>query len=215
MILDTLSGQQTWNGSQAKFNLIWVPFDKKKHIGLRECHLFIAGNQGRGSVTRVKSQRSNALIGLSDDVGAYVESRFEIPDGSILKVSGFIRESDGHGGEGLKRFAQCYIRLREGAALRMVKCDLPNEHGRNRFPYAYVRGHFDILSAQEALAYGVKTPPQFVKTFSKSRFGLVFADMVIEPETTAKTVITASTVATSQGTTEVMMFEKVRKIRDR
>jgi len=216
MWIDTLTGNQTWKGSQASFNVLWVPNDKKKHVGLKECHLYVAGNQLRGGVSRLKSQTNNALVGMDKNAGFYVESRFDMNEGTVLKLSAFIREGAEDGDEGIKRFGQQYVRLREAAALRMVRMTLPNEHGKNRYPYAYIRGHFDLLTVEEALAYGVKTHKNFVKTFSKSRFKTLFVDDILTEEKEAATVMTSKAVVTGEGESEaVMMFEKVRKIRKR
>lgn len=210
MTFDTLTGEQTWNGSQAKFHSIWTPTKAKNHIGLKECHLSIAAQQGRGNCSRVKTSKQTALVGLDEDLGTFWETRYELPEGTILKVTGWKQE------EGFKKFANFYLRMREGAALRMVKLDLPNAGGRARFPYAYARGHFDIITPGEAETWGVKTNAVFHKTFGKSRFKLCFEDMILEPEKEAKTVLVEATVDTPKGGKQaVMMFEKVRKIRNR
>lgn len=220
MYIDTLTGQQTWNGSQGKFHILWMPSRKnKKHVGLGECHLYLAANQSRGGVARVKNQVTPALVGLVTGVdNQFNETRFDVPEGQILKLSGFTREGADEDGtdEGIKRMAQHYIRMREGAALRMVKMDLPNEHGRARFPFAYIQGQFDLLTLEEAESYGVKTPPAFHKAFSTTRFKLLFKEEIITPETKAKTIKSKAEVKTGDGgKEEVMMFEKVRRIRTR
>lgn len=211
MILDMLTGSQTWNQSQARLNAIWVPTKAKTHAGLKECHLSIAAAQNRGQTQRIKGSKATALVGLDADLGEFWETRYDMPEGSVVKMAAFKQEADG-----FKKMANVYIRLREGAALRMMKFELPNEHGRSRYPFAYVTGHFDYITASEAEAYGVKTNPVFLKSFGKARFKLCFEDVIIEPETKEKKVIAAKEVTTGDGKKqEVMMFEKVRKIRKR
>lgn len=211
MLIDTLTGEQNWNGSSCRFNVFWCPTNMKNHVGLKECHLGIAAKQARGNTSRVKTSKQPALVGLDEDMGVMWETRYEVPEGSVLKLGSFKSEGT------IQKSAQQYIRVREEAALRMVKFDIPNDHGRARFPYAYVRGHFDLLTVEEAAVYGVKTPPAFVKMYSPTRCKMVYETLVIEPEASPKVVMSKTKVATGKKgeKDEVMMFEKVRKIRER
>lgn len=176
MVIDALTGRETWRASSANFNVIVCPTEEQKRLtGALEEHIGLAANRKRG-ITQLNRVKAPAFIGLKDDLGVWSECRFDVPEGTILKGYGMCCNY----GKPQKN-AAIYVRLREGAALREIRIRLLCE-SRSRHTHAYLKGHFDVLSLDEVMRHGVECKPQFQFLSNPDRIERTYECVVIVPE---------------------------------
>ncbi len=178
MLIETCTGNENFTHSSAKVFVLHQPSDA--FPAANTAHLFVLGKEQDATVTNVSTRFVEAAPGLIEDFGKWALSRFEIPEGMILKVYGQ-RKMGGVSGPGRHSGAAMLIRLRSDAALRMICMSLTGDSRAHFSSIHPVVGKFDVLSVAQAHALGVSVD-RMRSQLSVANVEAVFALETLEEE---------------------------------
>lgn len=178
MLIETCTGNENFNHSSAKVYVLHQP--SRDFPAAKSVHLFVLGKGPDATVTNVSTRFVEAAPGLIDDFGKWALTRFEVPEGMILKVYGQ-RKMGGVTGPGRHSGAAMLLRLRNDAALRRINMPLTGDERAHFSSIHPLTGKFDILTVAQAHAFGVNVD-SFRSQMQEANVENVFAMETLEAE---------------------------------
>lgn len=178
--IETLTGDVNLRTASAKAYVFHTP--RKGGVGVEERILPVAAKSGQTNsvITPLQSfaQRTPSVQGYSVEVGGSMTAQsFIVAEGEILKF--FVNRRPGAGK--LPLTACQFIRVRETAALRCIEAKLLTDPKVTQ-PFAMIRGRFDLLTLEEAVALGVTVNPGFMRQFHPANAGACMTVALMQPE---------------------------------
>lgn len=181
-IIKTLSGSVNLLKSSAKACIFHAP--KKGGKGSVEIFLDKAARSGitggpDGVVNRIGLPNyMQSVPGTVPEIsGQMIEQSFAIAEGEIIKV--FISVRSGWGK--LPRSGNVFLRVRSEAAYQLLTFEMIS-HPDVAFTHARVEGNFDVLTLEEALAFGVHIPVAYRSMCEQHNVDRILTDRVIVHE---------------------------------
>jgi hypothetical protein len=161
--IDTLTGEVNLTSASAKAYIFHTPHAGGR--GVEERHLGLAAKSPQTSpVIRQVSpfpQCTPSVHGYPKDIGGQmIRMTYDIAEGEILKIFAMRRPGAGKVGVSCAQF----IRVREGAALHTIAAKLLTDATVVE-PFARFTGRFDLLTLEQAQAFGVVINPKFASMF--------------------------------------------------
>ena len=193
MILAAMTGSETFTDASAKCHVFSVPTAALPYDG-KELHMNLALREGERQISRVRNTKHQIAPNYRDELGAWNSSVYEVPEGAMLKVFGML--STGWNKRNIQ--ANMFIQMRATAAHRRLRVRLTQKEV-STFHYADIEGRFDELTLQEALDEGAKVPLAYRKFYSENQTRDIFESRVMEPELSARQLVSRVTVPTLEG----------------
>jgi hypothetical protein len=194
MLLQTITGSETFGSTSAKAHLFHVPTTQIPGTG-REVHLAVIAKAGISGWLRVgQAQTFPIAPGYRMELGMWTRATYEVPEGAILKL--YAQRNIGFGAQRVQ--ASMMIRIRSTAALRRVSAILTGNPAAS-ISRANFEGRFDIYTLDQALALGLSIPVHFQTAFSAREVARGFEVVELEVATAAPVVHQARQVENALG----------------
>lgn len=178
MLIETCTGNENFERSSAKAFVLHQP--SRDFPAPMTRHLFVLGKEQDATVTNVSTRFVEAAPGLIEDFGKWALTRFEVPEGMILKLYGQ-RKMGGVSGPGRHSGAAILVRLRHDAALRRICMSLTGDSRAHFTSISPLVGRFDILTGTQAYTFGVNVD-RFRSQMSEANVESVFTMETLEAE---------------------------------
>lgn len=146
-IISTFTGSETLADASAKVHLFHVTEAREEFISKAPTFTpELVREHGRPVF-------ESAVAGIRQEIGGrWIRNTYEIADEVVMKL--YVTRKGGW--NELAKSCMVYIQFRDNAALRKITVPLINRPGKSRFAVAELTGRFDILTARQVLAMGVK-----------------------------------------------------------
>lgn len=181
LLIETMCGEEVFTEGNAKVHVFVSP-TKLFPAVTRELHIGLAAGK-TGMPVRVQ-QRLGQFNAYSetfrDDCGKWTQTVYEVSDGALLKL--YAHRANGFGARVIN--ACQFLRAREGAAYREIKCKL-TQSPKARFDYAIIKGCFDIIPLADAIKLGAKVPISFTRMYDEREVSAVMEFIKLGAETKA------------------------------
>lgn len=184
--IETLLGNVNLRDGQAKAYCFHCPPEAQ---GIEERHL---GQAAKSSQTYERVQQVTPFVQAIAAVQGYTVEHggktsrvtYQVAEGEIIKVFGQRRA----GANKLPVSASMFLRVRDSAALREVRVKFLTDP-KIVEPFAFVRGRFDIITVEDAIAAGIKVNPNFIRQFGSGAVSHIMEVIVAAPETATVTQV--------------------------
>ncbi len=206
LLLEVMTGEETFDTGNAKTQVFAVPckifnsFDRE----------FVIDHAARSGDVPVQIQNRGAPISayqetFRDDLGKWATSSYRVSEGMIFKV--WTRRGAMHGGQCVT--ASQYIRMRDGAAYREIKCLLTG-HPKARYQHSTIKGCFDLITPEQAKSRGVQVNEVFRSLFDARCVSRLMEFKILQAERESAQIVRERVI---QRGAEKVIVRKARKAR--
>lgn len=194
MLLQTLTGQETFGETSAKAFIFHVPTTAIRGTG-KELHLGVVAKAGIPGFSRVGPATTFPIApGYLIELGMWTRATYDVPEGAVLKI--YAQKALGFSQR--RVMAAMLLRVRSTAALQRVSAILTGNTVAS-ISRANFEGRFDILTVNEAMALGANIALSYLNTFSTQEVARAFEVQELEVAMSAPVRVTAKAVENAAG----------------
>ena len=206
LLLEAMTGEETFDTGNAKVQVFAVPCKVYNSFN-RDLAIQLGAQSGDVPVQyQQKGPEINAYQEVyRNDLGKWVSSSYRVQEGAIFQI--WARRGAMHGGECVT--AAQYIRMRENAAYREVRCRLTG-HPKARFQHAIIKGCFDLLTPEQAIARGVQVNKIFLGNFDQRNVDRIMEFKELQAQKESAQIVRERVM---QRGNEKVIIRKTRKAR--
>lgn len=192
MLLEMLTGHETFPSQSAKVHVFSSPTREVPSNG-SEIHVLAALQLSERRLRRNGSSQTFQIApGYRDELGRWTRSVIDAPEGALFKIYAYRNTS----WNTRTVHANQYIVMRENAAYRRIRISLSGAPNAT-FTHAEVKGRFDMLSMEDAIALGAVVRPQFAHHFAPNNVGLLMEVTELEPEVRSRPQVETVVIQTT------------------